>query len=238
MMTAADYVSQVVAPTLEEFRQHRTDLRRGMLASMAVLHVVDFVMQNRVATREAGDDAVRLFKRRLEGSHAGFYTVNKFALASKHGALVRHPGFDTDQHQIRQNAALFVMGFPVILPELVVLDGGTQVDLLQAIDETMALYRNEFPEAFAAQPARNSGNVRNPRNLGNPALTLGCEPAPGSSHDITPEEATVGIFDSLLGLGASAATQKAAGQANANAYQTGGPTDRLLTDSAANARTT
>ena len=152
MMTAATYVSQVVEPTIEEFRQHRTDLRRGMLASMAVLHVVDFVMQNREATPEAGDKAVGAFKRRIEGSHVVFDTVNRFALASKHGALVRHPDFDTDRHRLQTiGGPLFAFGFLGAQSELVVsLDDGTTINLLQALDGTMTLYRSEFPEAFPA----------------------------------------------------------------------------------------
>lgn len=155
MMTAAAYVSQIVEPTLEDFRRHRADLRRGMLASMAVLHVVDFVMQNCEATPEAGDKAVAAFKKRIEGTHPGFDTVNKFALASKHGALRRDPGFDTDRHRITSPAFFgrFQFGRSFLGDTtgglVVTLGEGRNVNLLRALDATMDLYRAEFPEAFA-----------------------------------------------------------------------------------------
>lgn len=154
MMTAAAYVSQIAEPTLEEFRQHRADLRRGMLASMAVLHVVDFVMQNREATSQAGNDAIDAFKKRLAGTHIGFDTVNRFALASKHGALKRDPGFDTDKHMVAYPAFAGVMRAgqsflgDTVGGITVNIGDGAHVNLLKALEATMALYRAEFPEAF------------------------------------------------------------------------------------------
>lgn len=154
MMMAATYVAQIVEPTLEEFRQYRVDLRRAMLASMAVLHVVDFVMQNREATPEAGEKAVGTFKRRIEEQHICFDTVNRFALASKHGALRRDPGFDTDRHRVMIPAfwGRSAWGRSIWGDKLggvaVRLGGGRAANLLQALDDTMALYRAEFPEAF------------------------------------------------------------------------------------------
>ena len=156
MMTAAQYVSLIVEPTLEEFRQNVDDLRRGMLASMAVLHVVDFVMQNREATPKAGDDAVAAFKKRMAGVQWGFDTVNLFALASKHGALRNPQGFDIGKHMVAAPAFADVMVIDgsFLGDEIggitVEVEPTVYVNLLEALDATMALYRAEFSEALEA----------------------------------------------------------------------------------------
>ncbi|MCW6506985.1 hypothetical protein [Lichenifustis flavocetrariae] len=121
-----------------------------MLASMAVLHVVDFVMQYRNATTQAGMDAIDAFKKCICPSHPGFNAVNNFALASKHGTIKKLPGFDTDKHRVLSYSPMFPFGLLGAMPSdlLVEFPDGSCVRLLVALDATMALYRAEFPEAF------------------------------------------------------------------------------------------
>ena len=47
MISARDYYDRVVIPTVGEFSSNNKDIRHALLACMATLHLVDYVMQNR-----------------------------------------------------------------------------------------------------------------------------------------------------------------------------------------------
>jgi hypothetical protein len=48
MISAHQYYDQIVKPTVDEFFKTNKDLRLAMLACAAMLHVIDYVAQNRV----------------------------------------------------------------------------------------------------------------------------------------------------------------------------------------------
>ncbi len=86
MISARSYFERIVKPTIDQFRNDNGDLRLALLASMAVLHTVDYVMQNREPDPEKANEAVILYTRSSDREFA-FEVVRDFALASKHCRL-------------------------------------------------------------------------------------------------------------------------------------------------------
>jgi hypothetical protein len=101
MISACDYYANVAKPTVDEFRKQNKDLRLALLACMASLHVIDYVMQNRTSDPLVGDDLVRDFKQNKARTNLSFRAVEAFALASKHRRLAKGPnkGFHSGKHK-------------------------------------------------------------------------------------------------------------------------------------------
>jgi hypothetical protein len=89
VISAYDYYTKVAKPTVDEFRKRNKDLRLALLACMATLHVIDYVMQNRKSDPLADDNLVRNFKQDKGRTHLSFRAVEAFALASKHCRLAK-----------------------------------------------------------------------------------------------------------------------------------------------------
>jgi hypothetical protein len=87
MITAHDYYENVAKATVTEFQKNNSDLRLALLASMAVLHVVDYVMQNREAEPKKAVRAMRQYIDTTSENNFSFLVVRDFALASKHCRL-------------------------------------------------------------------------------------------------------------------------------------------------------
>src|SRR5437879_3280719 len=85
MISARDYFDWVVKPTVNQFRKDNADFRLALLAAMATLHTVDYVMQNRESDPEKANDAIARYIKG-KGDFA-FQSVRDFALASKHCRL-------------------------------------------------------------------------------------------------------------------------------------------------------
>lgn len=86
MITARNYYDNVVKPTVTEFCNNNKDLRLALLASMAVLHVVDYVMHNRESDPKKADREVKQYSASA-GETFAFRVLRDFALASKHCRL-------------------------------------------------------------------------------------------------------------------------------------------------------
>ena len=108
MISAYDYYTNVVKPTVEEFLDKRADVRRAFLACMATLHTVDYVMQNREPDPKAADKLVDEFKRDSLQQSSAFEVVAAFALASKHCRLTRgeRPTFILETYVVKPGAVL------------------------------------------------------------------------------------------------------------------------------------
>ena len=79
MITARDYYEKVAKPTVVEFQNNNGDLRLALLASMAILHVVDYVMQNREPDPKKADELVHQYTNKT--------SKNKFAFQVPRSAM-------------------------------------------------------------------------------------------------------------------------------------------------------
>jgi hypothetical protein len=84
MITARSYYENVAKATVIEFQMNNSDLRLALLASIAVLHVVDYVMHNREPDPEKANKAVHQYNETTSEKNFAFCVVRGFALASKH----------------------------------------------------------------------------------------------------------------------------------------------------------
>jgi hypothetical protein len=85
MLTARSYYENVARATVIEFQKNNSDLRLALLASIAVLHVVDYVMHNREPDdpKKAYQEVSQYVETSAKKNFA-FRVVRGFALASKH----------------------------------------------------------------------------------------------------------------------------------------------------------
>jgi hypothetical protein len=64
MISAYDYYTKVARPTADRFLAQNNDIGLGLLASMATLHVIDYVGQNRKPNVRAANNLVNRLKAR------------------------------------------------------------------------------------------------------------------------------------------------------------------------------
>ena len=156
MISARDYYDRVVIPTVGEFSSNNKDIRHALLACMATLHLVDYVMQNRELDPKKADGMVSEFyaaAAAADGNFA-FCVVRGFALASKHCRLARGSleGFHSGDHMIAYPAFAGVMRAGASFAGDTV--GGItihwkaqqSVNLTNALKETLQFYEAKFPE--------------------------------------------------------------------------------------------
>jgi hypothetical protein len=126
-----------------------------MIASALVLHVIDYVMQNRAKEPKAGDGLVCDFTKQAAQDCFSFEVVRGFALASKHCNLSSRPGFNSGEHMIATPAFAGVMGAGDTFVDDTV--GGITVqwtdrgyvNLTTALQKTLEFYETEFPELLS-----------------------------------------------------------------------------------------
>lgn len=82
-MTPADYVNEIVMPTLKECRDDRTSQRRAYLACIVVHHLGDYI---EVASRQT---RVKIDQKLREVSGSAFDVVRGVCNAAKHAELTR-----------------------------------------------------------------------------------------------------------------------------------------------------
>jgi hypothetical protein len=88
MISAYDYYTKVARPTADRFLAQNNDIGLGLLASMATLHVIDYVGQNRKPNVRAANNLVNRLKARCRNRLGlRFQVLEGFALASKHCRL-------------------------------------------------------------------------------------------------------------------------------------------------------
>lgn len=104
MISAFDYYQNIVRPTVEEFCQDNRNVRKGMLACMVTLHVVDYVMQNKANTPKEGNTQIAAFKSEAREKSFALKVVEGFALASKHCNLTSREGFDSGSYHVAVQA--------------------------------------------------------------------------------------------------------------------------------------
>lgn len=161
MMTPATYHRLVAVPTAEEFFQDNGSVRRAMLACMAVLHIVDHVVQSRSdvidkASARRADEEVERIAKDLTERHMSFAVVRAYALASKHARIGLHrkfqPGFDSARAVDRPPAFAGRMVAGISFAGDTV--GGItvrwsehgHVNLTRALQTLLPVLEDEFPE--------------------------------------------------------------------------------------------
>ena len=164
MITPAAYYRLVAKPAAEEFFQDNGNVRRAMLACMAVLHIVDHFVQGRsevtdkASARQADEEVERVTKE-LSERHMFFAVVRAYALASKHARIGLHrkfqAGFDSSRAIDRPPAFAGVMVAGISFAGDTV--GGvtvqwaeqTHVNLTRALRALLPILEAEFPELVA-----------------------------------------------------------------------------------------
>jgi hypothetical protein len=177
MLSAVDYYSRIVRPTVDEFCGRNGDVRLAMLACMATLHVVDHVVQNRmtVTTKkeaEAADAEVMRITNDLADRHLPFAVVRAYGTASKHGRIGLQrkfqPGFDTGRATNRPRSFLSVSQFGRgFMGDKV---GGItvrwsehgHVNLTKALQALLPILEQEFPEIASGKAEGDEGRPLDP----------------------------------------------------------------------------
>ena len=154
MISAHDYYNRVVIPTAREFSSNNKDIRLALLACMATLHVVDYVMHNRDTNARTADRKVSAFCEDASGRNFPFCVIRGFALASKHCRLSQQSleGFHSGGHMVAYPSFAGVMRCGASFMGDTV--GGITVhwkakqfvNLANALKETLQFYEVEFSE--------------------------------------------------------------------------------------------
>ena len=165
MLSAADYYSRIVRPTVDEFCGRNGDVRLAMLACMATLHVVDHVVQNRmtVATKmeaEVADAEMMRITNDLADRHLPFAVVRAYGTASKHGRIDLQrkfqPGFDSgrDVAQPKASFGSFSFGLSSMGDTVggitIQWDERRRINLTRALQALLSILEEEFPELVTA----------------------------------------------------------------------------------------
>jgi hypothetical protein len=154
MISAYDYYTNVVTPTLSEFFEHRADIRRALLASMTTLHIIDYVIQNRERDALAADELVKQFNKMCRKESRSFEVVEAFALASKHCRLARGNwvDFHSGAYVVRTGAFLDESRwkhYPWNDPGGVIVALNGEHNLTTALLETLEFLRKKLSESGA-----------------------------------------------------------------------------------------
>lgn len=156
MYKAAEYLSEIVVPTVDEFVGEVNDPRRAMLAAMTVLHLVDHVFQNRDGDAGTANKATELCYGALSDRSNEFKAVRAFALAGKHARLSR-------SFQKGRGSKDFHALSPALADELecgssilgdyeggvAILLDGCEMLMVDCLRISLALLRREFEELQA-----------------------------------------------------------------------------------------
>jgi hypothetical protein len=169
MITAYEYYNHVAKPAVDEFQKENGSLKLALSASMALLHVVDYVMQNRESDPKEADEAVRRYVERTSQNRFAFRVVKEFALASKHCRL-RADGFHSGEYMRAYASFAGVMRCgQSFLGDAI---GGITVrwreqqyvNLTTVLSKTLEIYESDFPELNfrPGQPALDPRVQENP----------------------------------------------------------------------------
>ena len=142
-MTPAEYMTEIVVPTLREFRNERRLRRRAYLACIAVFHLKDHL-------KKAGEKGIESAMRTTCGE--AFDVVRGVCNGTKH--------VQTDaKHLIRFRVGDDIDRPPAVLGEMVIglsqlgdstggrqiTDGRTQLDLYECAKAVVLAYRRLYP---------------------------------------------------------------------------------------------
>lgn len=108
MFKADEYYMELTLPTVGEYYADASNVRRGMLACMSVLHVIDHIFQNRNPDPKKANDEVRDECDAVSDRDTMFAVVRGFANASKHAVLTNklNPGFGSKDYLQPQGGGL------------------------------------------------------------------------------------------------------------------------------------
>jgi hypothetical protein len=149
MMTPAQFATEIVVPTVREFRENRRSRRHAYLACFAAYHLKDYL-------KKAGADAE--FAMKLHGGSRCFEAVRAVCIAAKHvefaGARSEHISFKSGEDYDRPPAVWDQLQWDLsrwgdehggreIAPEL----GG--LDLYESVKTVLRAYDFHFEFLFA-----------------------------------------------------------------------------------------
>jgi hypothetical protein len=141
LATAKDYFNLMVVPTVQEFITSSYDLRRGLLSTLVLNHIVDHLAQeNQLATdRKTMDARVKSKREEILKECQDFQFIWDVAYATKHAKLgLKHPREVSSSSQLSGSSGLFQSPFGegVFAEAAVVfaiLENGTEKPLLPAV---------------------------------------------------------------------------------------------------------
>jgi len=139
--TAKDYFNLMVVPTVQEFINSSCDLRRGLLSTLALNHIIDHLAQeNQLATdRKMMDVRVKSKREEILKECQDFQFIWDVADATKHAKLgVKHPREVSRSSQLSGSSGLsqapFGEGvFAEAAVVFAILENGTEKPLLPAV---------------------------------------------------------------------------------------------------------
>lgn len=141
MKTARDFFELVVCETVEEFRQHPDNVRRGFLASIVLHHLADYW------TSETGGK-----QEDLELKCSDFALVRDVSNAAKHMTLSRNTyrikqskQINATPHEGLLNASFGDGHFAEPSEVWIKLDNGTNERLMPIVDAVTNMWRGIYP---------------------------------------------------------------------------------------------
>lgn len=153
MIAPFEYWNNIARPTVQDFFNDRNNVRLAMLACMAVLHTVDYLIQNSEPDAKTANKQIKVFTDEAAQRSPAFRVVRDFALAAKHCRLTsHHPGYQSDQFMIA--APSFAGEFMAGLTFVGDITGGVTVqigeheyaNLYETLHSVIAFLEAEFSE--------------------------------------------------------------------------------------------
>lgn len=135
-----EFFTLIVEPTVSEFAEHPQDLRRGLLATIILNHMVDHLAQDgQLATdRRTMDDRVRAKRKEILGDCPEFQLVWDVADATKHAKLSAKHRSVSSSDQFASSPGIFNAPFGQgVFAEaaivFVTLENGVETPLMPAL---------------------------------------------------------------------------------------------------------
>lgn len=152
MISPFDYWTKIAKPTADEFIANRDNVRLAMLACMAVLHAVDYALQNSASDAKTANRQISQYMKDAADRSFSFRVIRDFALASKHCHLTsHHPGLQSDQLMVATPAIFgkMVLGRTFLgdtVGGVTVKVGAHQyANLTKSLKSAMSFLEGEFP---------------------------------------------------------------------------------------------
>jgi hypothetical protein len=152
------FFEKIVTPTVQEFRDDPLNIRRGLLASIVLYHVVDYYVIFKNTFNSGGTELKRTeVTKELISVNPGFQHIQDVANASKHNILTLGKPLTTNSNQIARNGdglfnAPLGEGFFLNQIEIIItLDDGVIVPLLNQVNETMVMWEAKMSTTFTEQ---------------------------------------------------------------------------------------
>ena len=143
-MTPAEYATEIVIPTVREFRDDPQSRRRAYMACMVTYHIGDYLVK-------AGVPKTRI-PPAMRASGGGFDVVQAICNATKHSghghphAVPFSPGDDYDRPPAVWDEAVFdVTIWDDAMGGREISVAGSGVDIYRSICATLAAFKINFP---------------------------------------------------------------------------------------------